>query len=440
MAGQNIDITNKSDPFFTDICFPYTTKYNTDITLKDKKDTYNIDPDKFCDSQCRFIRFNFTTNIVICNCTLIPIKAPSLRSIEQKEQSFFTSIEVATCHKLILNKEIFSKNIGNWFLIKLIKIQILILIVFLVNGLSSLLRYFMKIFYKAKQVFDKKLRHNSNKNSERLSLTNIKQQSYNEDKTISPQLNDAMTVKTNYFNENDHLASCQNITMTNEELNDLDYYPYAISLDKRSFVEHYWSILLINQSLLSTFFNINNKRAKTIKLAIFSFTITMILGTNALFYSEKYVINSHQSRGNFNFVYHFFKSFISYLCVIAIKQLLLLLIYNDKDIKDIKSERSPYKILIKTNFFMKRYKIQLCAYLILQFIIVFASWYYVIAFCAVYKNNQVHWFIGSLITFALEMLIPLISSLLIALSKYTSIKYQKKNLYFVSSFAINNIG
>ena len=35
MASQGIDIFNPEDPFFNDICYPYTTNSSTDIPLKD---------------------------------------------------------------------------------------------------------------------------------------------------------------------------------------------------------------------------------------------------------------------------------------------------------------------------------------------------------------------------------------------------------------------
>lgn len=55
---QGVDITNLSDPFFTDICFPYTTQNNTDVTLRERHLSY-LDASVFCDTNCIFERFDY---------------------------------------------------------------------------------------------------------------------------------------------------------------------------------------------------------------------------------------------------------------------------------------------------------------------------------------------------------------------------------------------
>ena len=64
---EGIDIFNSKDPFFNDICIPYTDENGNDIILFDrKKDIYqNI---KICSNGCTYDTIDYSTYKVICQC------------------------------------------------------------------------------------------------------------------------------------------------------------------------------------------------------------------------------------------------------------------------------------------------------------------------------------------------------------------------------------
>ena len=116
MAEQGIDIFNPDDPFFNDICYPYTTNSNTDIPLKDRrKDIFqNV---SLCDTDCTYKGFDPITYEVTCDCsikiemTLTP-KTPSVPIYNKLLES--TNIVIIKCHKLLRNKSNYLYNIGFW--------------------------------------------------------------------------------------------------------------------------------------------------------------------------------------------------------------------------------------------------------------------------------------------------------------------------------------
>ena len=129
MASQGIDIFNPEDPFFNDICYPYTTNSSTDIPLKDRrKDIFqNV---SLCDTDCTYKGFDTITYEVTCDCSI-----KTELSFDSTEPSipFYTSliestnIMIVKCYKLLGIKSNYIYNIGFWlylvgFLIILISI------------------------------------------------------------------------------------------------------------------------------------------------------------------------------------------------------------------------------------------------------------------------------------------------------------------------------
>ena len=73
----NIDINEneitKYDPksdFYNDICSTYTTKFNTDITLKDRQKEFFNNNMSLCEDNCDFISYDSSSKKIDCNCNI----------------------------------------------------------------------------------------------------------------------------------------------------------------------------------------------------------------------------------------------------------------------------------------------------------------------------------------------------------------------------------
>ena len=69
LQSQNIDPFDSSSPFYLDVCYKFTTQENEDMFLEDRKKEYFI-KEKLCESNCKFLKFDYDMQKVICECEL----------------------------------------------------------------------------------------------------------------------------------------------------------------------------------------------------------------------------------------------------------------------------------------------------------------------------------------------------------------------------------
>ena len=105
---------------------------------------------------------------------------------------------------------------------------------------------------------------------------------------------------------------------------------------------------------------------------------------------------------------------------------------NDKINKiNIKSKRKIYE---EINIVFKCLKIKIIIYIILEFAIILFFFYYIVAFCEVYKETQIDWIIDVTITSFLSLLEECLISFIITILYKISIKYKSKKLYKIVLF------
>ena len=69
LLAQGYDIFNINDRFYTDICTPFTSSHDTDMSLSDRiKYIYNS-LDLNCQSGCKFAGIDKETRVLNCTCT-----------------------------------------------------------------------------------------------------------------------------------------------------------------------------------------------------------------------------------------------------------------------------------------------------------------------------------------------------------------------------------
>ena len=148
----------KSD-YYNDICYTYTTLNGTDITLKDRKNDYNIKNMSLCEKNCEFYGYDFQTKNVICECN-IEKKSPLLfKDIINEEKLLnnfidiksITNINVMKCYKLLFSRIGLINNLGNYILLSIISINIILSILFYFKGYKEIMNKIKKIMYLKKK-------------------------------------------------------------------------------------------------------------------------------------------------------------------------------------------------------------------------------------------------------------------------------------------------
>jgi hypothetical protein len=220
---------------------------------------------------------------------------------------------------------------------------------------------------------------------------------------------------------------------TDEELNVLKFED-AIKYDKRTFCQHYYSILRFSQLIIFTFFNFNDYNHEIFKFSLFFWCILMYTTFNALFFVDKTMNKIYEEHGSLQFISSLPKTIFSTLCCAVINFLLKFLTLSQNQMQKIKDEKELIKQKEKTISFEKCFKIKVIVFFITIFLLLIFFWYYLSAFCAVYKNTQKHLFKDTAMSFVMSMIYPFIICFFASVFRYFSLKRNSKCLYIISRF------
>ena len=176
-SGYNL--YNPKDPFYNEICTPYTTINGTDILLSDRKvDIYSKSGNEaLCQIGCKLLSYDENNKKAKCNCKIKAKEGnPSLidgLKFDKKEieESFFDTLSnsnflVLKCYKLAFDLEKLFENKGRIMMSIFFILFIILLIVFCFTGNKKLNYYLEKI------IKEKLMNKHNNKQSNKLSTRN----------------------------------------------------------------------------------------------------------------------------------------------------------------------------------------------------------------------------------------------------------------------------
>ena len=103
--------------------------------------------------------------------------------------------------------------------------------------------------------------------------------------------------------------------------------------------------------------------------------------------------------------------------------------------KNYKVSKNQKKIIFQSVLEQfRKLKIKLIFYIIIEFLLILFFFYFVTAFCEVYKSTQATWVFDSVLSFILSIPLELSISLFISSLYLTSVKYQIKFIYNIILF------
>ena len=381
---------NSSSEYYNDICYTYTSEFNTDIILKDRRNEYSDGKKAPCESNCEYYGYNIYTKKVICNC-FIKIKLPFITEIEIDKDRFINSfidlknifnIKVIKCYKMAFSKEGLIKNFGFYIITAIILITIILEILFIIKGFENL-----------KLIINEIIASKINELSEDSTNKNVGLKLDDTSNSIKASKKTAKSFeKINRNNLNDY------------ELNNLSYRD-ALIIDKRSYFQYYFSLLKLKHMLIFTFYTSTDYNSKIIKIILFFFCLSVYLTINTLFFDDLTIHKIYENKGVFDLVYQIpnilysliissiINTIVNYL---SLSQGLILILKNWKGNIIAKASRIMYILIIRIfSFFM------------LTFVFLLLFLFYLTCFCAVFKNSQVHLIKEIFTGFGLSLLYPL---------------------------------
>ena len=241
-----------------------------------------------------------------------------------------------------------------------------------------------------------------------------------------------LDIKNNNLNTN----SINFENLNDEELNSLDYN-IAVQIDKRSYLQYYWSLLKKDHLILFTFIPANDYNLFSLKIALFLLSFSLYFTINGFFFSDSTMNKITEDNGNFNIIYQIPQILYSSIISSIINILLKILSLSEKNILLLKKENNFQKA--------KNESIHIRKYIIIKFILFFILsnfflvffWYFITCFCAVYVNTQAILFKDTIISFGLSMVYPFALNLLPGLFRIPALRdinQKSKYLYKLSGF------
>jgi len=481
------DLNNPNDSFYKDLCVPFTTENKTDILLSDRINSYykNL---SLCEDGCTYKKYDYTYKKIQCECIIKTEMDRNINNIEFYGNLLvssimnienFSNIKILKCYKLVFSQLGQKNNIGSIIFIILIIIFIVLMILFFIYFKREIIKIlniiiekkYLKKFSKENSAPTKKTRSRSKKSitkykklnpiiiNNNLVINNIKNSYLLNKKTIdinedlnkenfnkfSDKEKNSIFSKSmiNYDlnNENQRISeenikkkSIQVYNFNEEEINSLSYEE-AIKYDKRTFFQYYYSILKYKHTIFFTFFSKNDYNIFIIKLTLFLFSFSLYFSTSALFFTDDTMHKIFENQGNialfFNILNIIYSSLISTIITLLIKKLAL----SNKDILKIKKIKNRKLALTNSVKLIKKLYIRFSIYYIITFIFLIFFWYFISAFCAVYKNTQILLLRTTLISYLVSLLYPLALNTIPALLRIMSLRDKSHGKKCIYSFS-----
>ena len=243
---------------------------------------------------------------------------------------------------------------------------------------------------------------------------------------------DNNNLNLNKDNTNNEIYKNEKIKLNDYELNLLDYQS-ALKLDKRPYIEYYFSLLRKKQLLIFTFYTYNDYNSKIIKFILFLFSFSLYLTVDALFFGDSTMPKIYQDEGEFNFIYQLPQIIYSTCISSVINLIAITLSLSERNIIQLKKETND--IQNKIILVLKKIKVKIIFFFVIIFSLLVLFWYYISCFCTVYKNTQIHLIKDTLISFGLYLMYPFGLELIPGIFRIPALKAANKNrecLYKIS--------
>ena len=217
------------------------------------------------------------------------------------------------------------------------------------------------------------------------------------------------------------------------DLDDMEYDD-AIKFDKRSFCEFYWDRLKDKQLIISLF-NFEFLRPVTMKILLLLLNIDLYFVVNGLFYNEEYISNlfhSTEEETFFSFLERSLERLLYATIVGAIVEGIIGFIFiEEKKVKKlfIREKENIAKLKYEIFKLIKSIKKRFYIFIILSFILIIISWYYINCFNNVYPGVKIEWIKSSIAIVIIVQLIPVITAFLEALLRQIGLKCKSEKIF-----------
>lgn len=244
------------------------------------------------------------------------------------------------------------------------------------------------------------------------------------------------------------------IYIPNESQHILNIYDFeeALIYDKRDFCTIYYIFLISKQIIMHTFLYKSQIEPFPLRLSILKFILGCDFALNAIFYTDDKISERHTSGKNM-LVFALTNNINVILLSIVIGYAFMIFFANLNNItneirKIFRNEENRIKkdkqyvvsilrkkeIILEMKRILKKFKIKVTIFYILEFLLMIFYWYYATLFCYIYNKTQISWIIDTIITIIFRIIFDLIINLLLSIVYMCSFPLKSGCLYRVIIF------
>ena len=383
---NDLNILDPSSSFYNDICTPFKNENGNDVLLDERKLDYYNEKYNFCEKGCSLINYYEANHRLACRCEIkstttdeshyetTPIETPK---DFYKKSAGYSNIKVFKCSSQVFSSRGQKGNWGSYILLACLAVLI-----------GLMIAYFLSEKYGKKS---------QEKDLDKLGPKQVIK-SIKEDK--DKKMYDDFKVENN--------ISVGDYVRKDNELNYSDYKD-AKKNDKRTSLAMFWSFLKHKQIILFTFIT-KDRNLRILKVSLFACFIAFYLAFTALFFNDNIIRAIYTYKGNTDAAVHVTNVVLSSICSIIMAFIIRLVTLNDRDINKILSETETEKREDQIALTKNSLNIRATIFYAFSIIAVGICWYYVSAFCAVFKNSQGHYLINTFVAFIVCNLWPIVTS------------------------------
>ena len=413
IVSNGYDPFNSESPFYNDICTPFTNENGNDVLLNERRTDYFNENINICDKDCTFSHYDPKTKMYTCKCKIQIVGKESGENGTKSEdkyvekalpESFYkrqknSNIEVIKCSSQVFSSSGQKKNFGSYCLITCFAGFLVTVVFYFVKGKESLNLIFSSLSnFSANPPKPQNKEKSKPKKEKTEKIKNPEKENYD----------DLMSKREKPKNPE---KVQKDLVLNDIELNGADY-EIACKKDYRNYGQMYWSLLKNKQLFIFTFYTSNDHNLRVVKIALFILFISFYFAFTALFFNDNIMREIYTYKGNTNAAVHVPNIILSSFCCIIMNFIVRFVSLSERDISKITQEKNPDQRKALAEKTRRALKIKLIILFAISGLLIGLCWYYVSAFCAVFKNSQGHYFTNLLIAFVVCNIWPCVTSLI----------------------------
>ena len=451
LSEKGIDVFNSSDPFFNDICYPYSID-GIDVPLEERRNEYYQNM-TLCEGNCEYKGINYDTKRIICDCQIKIDFTTTERAkeiLQNNNMKFKQKIKKSTntylskCYNVFINSNIWLYNIGFWFTltsIALIVITLLYLLVFDLYSVYSELNQYqksnppqsLKEKYSTDYFYHARYSKNDYKDVANLSINQRDPYDYEiHHKNINPK-EKKQKILINEEPNDDLIYLDQSLLINSLFISkplDTDNYSYLLAtlLDQRTFCQIFLKILKEKNILLRCFYTKSKYELVSLNLCYFLFYLCLLFYINALLYTNDMILKTYYN--TLSKIEYFLHCLYSIQITFLIMKVITYFKYSFRLFDMLVIEIKEYLILgdyLSKGLHKEKFRITI--FYLSAIVFTLYILYYLTIFCFVYNFIQLNWFIIGWVSLGVSFTGNIIYSFLFSLLKLIATRYKNEQLY-----------